>query len=176
MLSLSEMAALSALYAQSHRHYHTIAHVQSCLAEFEQYCESPECPVADELAIHCVEMALWYHDAVYNPYSAQNEIKSAMLYSKEHERTSPHSTIVIVTSAIRATAYHTQTQQILPIYPNDVEPNPEAAQSGKHIVQTVLDIDLSVFGKSWDEYVKNGVHIQQEYYHTREEDSGVHIA
>ena len=88
MLSLSEMAALSALYAQSHRHYHTIAHVQSCLAEFEQYCESPECPVADELAIHCVEMALWYHDAVYNPYSAQNEIKSAI---EEAGRGSPEA-------------------------------------------------------------------------------------
>lgn len=49
-------------YSQKHRHYHTGAHIDHCLREFD---------VAAGLAIEPaeVELALWFHDAIYDPYS-----------------------------------------------------------------------------------------------------------
>jgi predicted metal-dependent HD superfamily phosphohydrolase len=63
---------LSARYSEPHRSYHTLRHVQHCLDEFE-----PVRPhAADALA---VEMALWYHDAVYDTHARDNEERSAVM-------------------------------------------------------------------------------------------------
>ena len=52
------------------RHYHTVAHLEACLGEFQ---------LARDLAQHPaeVEMALWFHDAVYRTYRKDNESRSA---------------------------------------------------------------------------------------------------
>ena len=57
-------------YSEPHRKYHTLQHLQACLAHFEA--------VRDQ-AIHApeVELALWFHDAVYNIPGAGNERASA---------------------------------------------------------------------------------------------------
>ena len=65
-----EFAALTARYAEPHRHYHTAQHINECLAHFDRarsLCEhAPE-----------VELALWFHDAIYEPRAKDNEKKSA---------------------------------------------------------------------------------------------------
>lgn len=73
-----EWLALSARYAESHRAYHTIAHIAHCLDEFEEVRGL----AADPLA---VEMALWYHDAVYDPRATDNEARSAELARRAAE-------------------------------------------------------------------------------------------
>ena len=65
-------ARLSARYAEPQRASHTIAHIAHCLEEFGGARDL----AADPLA---VEMALWYHDAVYDPRRHDNEEKSAEL-------------------------------------------------------------------------------------------------
>jgi predicted metal-dependent HD superfamily phosphohydrolase len=65
-------ASLSARYAEPHRAYHTLRHIAHCLDEFEGVRGAAQDAVA-------VEMALWYHDAVYDPRRADNEERSAEL-------------------------------------------------------------------------------------------------
>ncbi len=62
--------ALCRRYAERHRHYHTAAHIGHCLTEFDRHAALARSP--DD-----VELALWFHDAVYNPYAGGNEAKSA---------------------------------------------------------------------------------------------------
>ena len=67
-----EGRALLARWAEPHRHYHTLQHLAECLARFDRVRDRAEAPAACELA-------LWYHDAVYEPQRADNEARSAEL-------------------------------------------------------------------------------------------------
>lgn len=62
--------ALIAAYGEPQRSYHTLQHLGECLALFDG---------AGSLALHAaaVELALWFHDAVYDVQRADNEERSA---------------------------------------------------------------------------------------------------
>jgi predicted metal-dependent HD superfamily phosphohydrolase len=62
--------ALIARYREPHRRYHTLQHLEECFERFDE--------VAD-LAPHPgeVELALWFHDAIYDPRRSDNERRSA---------------------------------------------------------------------------------------------------
>jgi predicted metal-dependent HD superfamily phosphohydrolase len=62
--------SLAARYAEPHRAYHTLVHIEHCLGEFEEARSLAREPSA-------VELALWFHDAVYDPSAMDNEEKSA---------------------------------------------------------------------------------------------------
>ncbi len=63
-------AALATRYAEAHRYYHTAQHILECLAHFDG--ARSLCRHADE-----VELALWFHDAIYNARAKDNEAQSA---------------------------------------------------------------------------------------------------
>ncbi len=58
-------------HRQSHRHYHTTDHITAALNHLEDVSDFADEP--DEIA-----MALWFHDAVYKPFSSTNEKDSAV--------------------------------------------------------------------------------------------------
>jgi predicted metal-dependent HD superfamily phosphohydrolase len=65
-------ADLVARYAEPHRHYHTLQHLSEC---FDRW---------PELRAHAVnaaevEVALWFHDAIYDTSRSDNEALSAVL-------------------------------------------------------------------------------------------------
>ena len=69
----ADMALLQALvarYSEPHRKYHTLQHLDACLRHFSTLRADANHP--DE-----IELALWFHDAVYEIRAPDNELKSA---------------------------------------------------------------------------------------------------
>ncbi len=61
---------LLAKYAEPYRAYHNLSHVLDCLnhaASVRAQLEHPQ----------CVELALWFHDVIYEPRAGDNEERSA---------------------------------------------------------------------------------------------------
>ncbi|MBM0741560.1 hypothetical protein JOY44_08015 [Phormidium sp. CLA17] len=61
---------ICARYAEPHRRYHTLQHLNECFNHFEQIREQATHPPE-------VELAIWFHDAIYELASKDNEQKSA---------------------------------------------------------------------------------------------------
>src|SRR5690606_12112501 len=59
-------------YGESWRHYHTLDHVADCLERLDAWKSLAQRPEE-------VELALWFHDAIYVPWKGSNEEKSAEL-------------------------------------------------------------------------------------------------
>ncbi len=69
--------ALLTRYAEPHRHYHTLTHIQSCLEWLERW--SAENSPLVSVDRNALELALWYHDAIYDPRAKDNEAASARM-------------------------------------------------------------------------------------------------
>ncbi len=69
LLVLSE---LETLYSERHRRYHNLQHVLDCLNCLEA-CPVPGSDMAG------LELAVWFHDAIYEPLKSGNELASADL-------------------------------------------------------------------------------------------------
>jgi predicted metal-dependent HD superfamily phosphohydrolase len=57
-------------YSGSERRYHTLTHLEECFAGFDEIADLAEHP--DD-----VELAIWFHDAIYDPRRSDNERRSA---------------------------------------------------------------------------------------------------
>ncbi|MGK2961708.1 MAG: HD domain-containing protein [Gemmatimonadaceae bacterium] len=66
------LSDLLARYAEPHRVYHTLQHIGECFVAL-----SPAAHVAQHLGE--VRLALWFHDAIYDPRATDNEQASAEL-------------------------------------------------------------------------------------------------
>lgn len=64
-------ASLDAAYSEAARHYHTGEHIDDCLTQLDIVVDLAAAPEE-------IELALWFHDAVYRPTSSRNEEKSAV--------------------------------------------------------------------------------------------------
>jgi predicted metal-dependent HD superfamily phosphohydrolase len=138
-------ADLVSRYAERSRSYHTLAHIEALLAEFDLFRESKEKELeAKFFCAEAIEMAIWYHDAVYNTQAKDNEEKSAALFR------------VVAESA-----------SLTGIFPEKVV---GAILATKHLVApsdfdsaVVCDVDLAIFGQpewTFDEYERQ---IRREY-------------
>jgi predicted metal-dependent HD superfamily phosphohydrolase len=154
MIKLEEMSMLTTLYTQPHRHYHNINHINDCLVELENLPKD----MLHLFERNVVETAIWWHDAVYNPYSKKNEQTSADMFDAYIGVETPFA--YAVRQAILATANHTITQKANPLFYIDNEL--------PLVTEVMLDIDLSGFGKSWEICKQNADNIRKEYYNTED--------
>lgn len=93
--------ALRTRYAQRHRAYHDAEHVEDCLRWLDA--------TADLAAnLHELAVAIYFHDAVYQPGATDNEARSAELFRElAAEAGVPGSVSERITRLIEATAEHT---------------------------------------------------------------------
>jgi len=138
------MNQLVAAYSERHRHYHTLQHLRECLAHFD---------AAASLARHPaeVELALWFHDAVYDPQADDNEERSAQ-WARDSVLAAGCGEDVAqrVHGLVMATQRHT-------------------ADPGDADAALLLDVDLAILGASparFDEYERQ---IRAEYAHVQPE-------
>ena len=67
---------LIACYSEPHRKYHTLQHLQECLNHLQPVVELAQHPAE-------IELALWFHDAVYALQRQDNEQQSALWAQRE---------------------------------------------------------------------------------------------
>ncbi len=124
-------------YSQKHRHYHTGAHIDHCLQQFDTASGLAQEPAE-------VELALWFHDAVYDPYSSDNEAKSADLACALLNRNGVASERV---ERVRAHIMATRHEA------------PAVLEDSKLLV----DVDLSILGVDEAAYAKFETDVREEY-------------
>lgn len=137
---------LLARYSEPGRHYHDARHILACLRGFDDFTGNIHDPDA-------VELALWFHDAVYDPRAAagENEAASARYFRKEFEALAGRLIdIDTVDRLIRATAHASETD------------DPDAA--------LVTDLDLAILGADPIRYDVYAADIRREYAHVPETD------
>lgn len=124
-------------YSERHRHYHTVAHVDDCLAKLDRFQELAETP-------HQVEMAMWFHDAVYRPLSSANELQSAHL-ARDFLASQgvPDASLEHIHGLILATTHH--------------------APVTTHDAAVMVDVDLSILGEPPDVYDSFEDAVRKEY-------------
>jgi predicted metal-dependent HD superfamily phosphohydrolase len=117
------------------RAFHNLGHIDDCLRRFDE--------VAPRLADRdAVEVALWFHDAVYEPGNAENERRSAQLFLDQSVGALPQfrrRVCALILTTQRARAPRT----------NDCK--------------FIDDIDLAGFGASWEDFMRNGERLRREF-------------
>lgn len=132
--------ALAAAYSAPDRHYHTLEHLAEMFGVADRLAPAAADPDA-------VRLAVWFHDAVYDPRAKDNEARSADLAADRLGRFGvPPATVGRVGRLVRATAHLASA---------DPPPDRDAA--------VLLDADLAVLGASEDRYRRYAADIRKEY-------------
>ncbi|MCH7309333.1 metal-dependent hydrolase [Acinetobacter sp. NIPH 1852] len=127
---------LIAAYSEKQRAYHTIQHLYECLV----LLEATRSDLNDD---HAVALALWFHDAVYDPQAKDNELKSAELFEQYLAQDLTREIVQKIKRWIVATQKHEPTEEL--------------------DLQFLLDIDLAILAASPERFVEYEQQIQQEY-------------
>lgn len=143
------LVRLKARYAERHRHYHTWGHIETLLGWLEKIRSALHDPYA-------VELAVLYHDAIYDPRSKESEAKSADLMMAELEGVTPPETLATARTLILATAGH-----LLP---------PTGTDDLLSDCAFFLDMDLSILGADTATFDAYDRAIRAEYSHVPEAD------
>lgn len=123
-------------YGEKQRAYHSVQHLYKCLSLHQSIQSELNDPSA-------VALALWFHDAIYNPQAPDNELKSAELFEQLMAQDLLPDTLAKIKRWILATQKHALT------YETDL--------------QFLLDIDLAILAAPPERFIQYEQQIQQEY-------------
>jgi len=129
--------SLVVAYSERNRHYHTAQHIEAMLRHFD---------LTADLAEHSneVELAIWFHDAIYKPFSSSNEKDSAE-WAKEFLADNNYDENVI--DRVYKLIMATQHEGVV----------------GHRDEKLIVDIDLTILGTPkhvYDEFERN---VRKEY-------------
>jgi len=128
---------LTSAYCEKHRRYHTLDHINACFGHLDSVEMLANYP-------HEIELALWFHDAVYEIFSGSNEEDSAEL-----------AKTFLIRNEVCA-------QSVERVY------NLIALTKGHAAPETIdaklmLDIDLSILGAEAGVYAQFEKDVREEY-------------
>lgn len=128
---------LLARYREAHRAYHRREHLEECLVLLDEVWS--QCHHPEEVAI-----ALWFHDAIYEPRRSDNEAASAKWLAKVGDAMG-----VEAQSIERMHAFVMATRHAASVEQTDA--------------QILVDIDLSILGASPERFDAYEAQIRREY-------------
>jgi len=132
-------------YSEKQRFYHTLQHIEDLYVLYDEYRYLLHDPVV-------VELAIWFHDVIYDPKRNDNEEKSAQLFEEFAKEIALEERIIQqTTNFIISTKAHMNAV---------FQDNPDLA--------LFLDFDLLVLAKPPQEYDTYAQQIRQEYIHYEE--------
>jgi len=123
-------------YGERHRAYHDAEHLAECLAWFDRVRDLAERPAE-------LEVALFFHDAIYEPLASDNEARSAeKLRQLGQEARVPTEAVERIAGLIESTATH----------------------DARTVDAALLcDIDLAILGASPARYARYEREVRREY-------------
>ena len=132
-------AQLLACWRESHRHYHAPQHLRECLEQFETVRGFAKRPGE-------VALALWFHDAFYDPRRQDNEQRSAD-WARECALQAgvPAESAARIHALVMATCHQA--------VPEDAD------------AQLLVDVDLSILGAAPARFDESSAQIRVEYAH-----------
>ena len=130
-------AELMTAWSEPHRHYHDQRHLRECLALWTRWRD--HCPRAGEVAI-----ALWFHDAIYDPQAGSNELNSAAWAAR---------------SLVRADADSDTAQRVHDLVMATQHDAPAIGVDA----QLLVDIDLSILGSPPERFETYDQDVRKEY-------------
>lgn len=128
---------LVARYSEPHRKYHTMQHLEECFGKLEELRALARKPEE-------IELALWFHDAVYDTKRRDNEEKSA-----EWARSA------VLEKGVAAPAGDRVYGLVMATRHNAVPAGTDA--------QILVDVDLSILGATPDRFDEYEAQVRQEY-------------
>ena len=117
-------------------YYHTHQHIVECLELFYDIKDQLDDPIA-------VELAIWFHDIIYDPQASDNEEQSAKMMLKHCVGMLKKAELEKVARWIMETKKHLPTKE--------------------HDLKYLLDLDLAILGTSAPRFAEYEQQIQQEY-------------
>lgn len=128
---------LLAAYAEPQRHYHTQQHLVECLTHWASARHLAQRPAE-------VELALWFHDAIYEVKAQDNELRSAQWATQALQCAGASEEICQRVHTLIMATCHTAT-------PADAD------------AQLLVDIDLAILGASPERFAEYDQQVRAEY-------------
>jgi predicted metal-dependent HD superfamily phosphohydrolase len=129
--------ALLARYAEPHRAYHTLHHLEECFAQLDPVRAQCERPAE-------VELALWYHDAIYEPKEPGNEERSAEWAAR------------VLGAAGASPAAAGRVRELVLATKHDAVPETPDAR-------ILVDVDLAILGAPPERFDEYEAQVRREY-------------
>lgn len=124
-------------YSQKHRHYHNASHIDATLKSLGQVKK-----LANDY--NALEIALWFHDAIYRIFSSSNELDSANWAADFLKLNNTNEDFIENVHGLIMATLHNST-----VHDNDE--------------RLIVDIDLSILGCNSELYEKFESWVRKEY-------------